>query len=226
MISSLEHREKREKLLASCNDSIDSAPFFLRELMKLQPGGVRTCSGPERRPGSPRGSARGPIKTAPREGRAGRSADAAQAGPCRPPLSRPADAEEGARPPLWPERPTERGSPRLSEEVSAGKGERLRERRRSRKALLVLPSSFDPQWHVDAFRKLLDAGLDLFMPPHPFMKPALRKISIPLTYCSLQKDVSTGPCEQQFRITESLLCEASEVWEGTLSAEIPVLLTP
>ena len=47
--------------------------------------------------------------------------------------------------PLWPERPTERGSPRLSEEVSAGKGERLRERRRSRKALLVLPSSFDPQ---------------------------------------------------------------------------------
>lgn len=77
MISSLEHREKREKLLASCNDSIDSAPFFLRELMKLQPGGVRTCSGPERRPGSPRGSARGPVKTAPREGRAGRWADTA-----------------------------------------------------------------------------------------------------------------------------------------------------
>lgn len=143
MISSLEHREKREKLLASCNDSIDSAPFFLRELMKLQPGGVRTCSGPERRPGSPRGSARGPIKTAPREGRAGRSADRRGPGRPVPAASLPARRRGGgspaslmARTTNWKRKPASfwRGQCRKGREV---KGAEEKQKSSARSAQLV-----------------------------------------------------------------------------------------
>ena len=59
------------------------------------------------------------------------------------------------------------------------------------------------------------------------MKPAVRKISIPFTYWSLsERCLHSALWTIVPHHRESLLCEASEVWEGTLSAEIQGAIKP